>query len=411
VCSSDLASDFEQPLTVRAQLLPASEPPDHETCGTAAEITPGVPEVADIVGVTQDLGSACDTSLGELVYRFTTTDVHDVYVYGGSLDGLGDPVLSLRDPGCALPDDEITCRSESAPVLFARALPPDTYYVAVSATAATPVQVRLELEEPSDPPEDEDCAGAPAIESNRTEAISLQGHLDDLQDSCLANAVDAVRSWTIEETSDVLLLGNLSNGDEGSVSLWKPACTAEDLLACESTSPSPVRASLHDVAPGEYRVAIETRDGNPTRLTAFARPATPPTYVVFADTCDEAQPIPDTGGYFQGNTTNASAQYGAGCDQAGGSPEGAPDQMLRLDLSEPKRVVFDMRGSGYRTLLDVRKGPACPGAEMVAACGVGFYPQRTFLDLQLDPGVYWVQVDGFFGESGPWFLDVFVVDP
>jgi hypothetical protein len=91
-------------------------------------------------------------------------------------------------------------------------------------------------------------------------------------------------------------------------------------------------------------------------------------------------------------------------------PEGAAEQMLLLELTESKRVVFDMRGSGYRTLLDVRKGPACPGTEMVGACGVGYYSQRTFLDLQLDPGVYYVQVDGFAGEAGSWFLDVFIVE-
>lgn len=406
-----LASDQEQNLTVRATLAPAEPAPANETCGTATPITPGVPVIAEIVDADLDLGSQCAGVLGDLVYRFTTDDTQDVYVFGASIDGLGDPVLSLRDPDCAEPGDEVTCKAATAPVLFARALPAGTYYVSASATAPTSVQLRVELEPPSDPPADEDCEGAPPITPNVTEIVSLQGHLDDLQYSCLPNAVDAVRSLSITEPSDVLLLGNLSSGDEGSVSLWRASCAPNDMLACEATSPSPVRASLHDLAPGDYRVAIETRAGNPTRLTAFTRPATPPTYVVFADTCDEAQPIGPDGGFYQGNTTNAGAQYGAGCDQAGGLPEGAPEQMLRLELAEKKRVVLDMRGSGYRTLLNVRKGPACPGTEIVNACGIGFYAQRSFLDLRLEPGVYWVQVDGYYGETGPWFLDVFVVDP
>ena len=406
-----LASDQEQSLTVLAELLPAQEPAANETCGTAEPITPGVPIVAQIVDAAPDLGSQCAGVLGELVYSFTTDETQDVYVFGASLDDLGEPILSLRTPECAEPDDEITCKTNSAPVLYARALPAGTYYVAASATAPTSVQLRVELSPPSDPPEDEDCEGAPAIVPNITEIISLQGHLDDLQYSCLSNAVDAVRALSISETSDILLLGNLSSGDVGAVSLWRPSCEPNDLLACESSSRSPVRAALHDVAAGDYRVAIETEQGNPTRLTAFTRPAQAPTYVVFADTCDETQPIGPYGGFYQGNTANAGAQYGAGCDQAGGSAEGAPEQMLRLDLTEKKRVVLDMRGSGYRTLLNVRKGPDCPGTEMVNACGVGFYTQRTFLDLYLEAGVYWVQVDGYYGETGPWFLDVFVVDP
>jgi hypothetical protein len=133
--------------------------------------------------------------------------------------------------------------------------------------------------------------------------------------------------------------------------------------------------------------------------------------VLFADTCEDAVSIPAEGGLLRGNTSNVGADFGAGCDQAGGPPTGGPDQMLRLELPAKKRVVFDMRGSAYRTLLDVRRGPSCPGTEMVGACTVGYYDQRSFLDLVLEPGTYWVQVDGFYGESGAWTLDVFTADP
>jgi hypothetical protein len=48
---------------------------------------------------------------------------------------------------------------------------------------------------------------------------------------------------------------------------------------------------------------------------------------------------------------------------------------------------------------------------MTNACAVGYYAQRSFLDLTLEAGVYFVQVDGLSGEAGAWFLDVFVVEP
>jgi hypothetical protein len=44
-------------------------------------------------------------------------------------------------------------------------------------------------------------------------------------------------------------------------------------------------------------------------------------------------------------------------------------------------------------------------------CACGYYPERSFLDLQLEAGSYYLQVDGYAGASGPWFLDVRVVDP
>ncbi len=121
--------------------------------------------------------------------------------------------------------------------------------------------------------------------------------------------------------------------------------------------------------------------------------------------------IPPNGGFFQGNTANANADYDAACDYGGLDPGGAPEQMLKLVLSAKKRVIFDMQGSGYSTLLQVRKGPGCPGQEISKACAAGYYSSRSFLDLTLDAGEYLVQVDGYAGDSGPWFLDVFTADP
>jgi hypothetical protein len=48
---------------------------------------------------------------------------------------------------------------------------------------------------------------------------------------------------------------------------------------------------------------------------------------------------------------------------------------------------------------------------MPGACSAGYVPLRSYLDLTLDPGTYWVQVDGFDYAAGAWFLDVRVVDP
>ena len=90
---------------------------------------------------------------------------------------------------------------------------------------------------------------------------------------------------------------------------------------------------------------------------------------------------------------------------------GAPDELLVLNLSSTKRVVFDMEGSGYQTLLDVRQGPPCPGTEIPNGCAIGTDPLRSYLDLALGAGTYYIQVKGFNNDKGPWFLDVRVVDP
>jgi len=92
-------------------------------------------------------------------------------------------------------------------------------------------------------------------------------------------------------------------------------------------------------------------------------------------------------------------------------PGGAPDQVLALNLSAPQRVVLDMEGSGYTTILDVRQGPSCPGTPLPNACYVGFTAQKSFLDLELQAGAYWIIIDGYALDRGAWDLDVRVLPP
>jgi hypothetical protein len=201
-----------------------------------------------------------------------------------------------------------------------------------------------------------------------------------------------------------------SSGDIGTLAVAQPACQSP-ALACVKDGASPVRATLRNVPPGSYRVVVETRVANPAQLTALVRPAAPPSLVPFADTCATALVIDERGGFFQGTTANAQADYSAGCDAAGAGPAGAPDQMLKLVLSARRRVIFDMLGSAYATLLDIRKGDSCPGAEIPRGCSAGYAALRSFLDMTLEAGTYWVQVDGYAGEQGTWFLDVRMLEP
>lgn len=400
-----------QDVLVSATLRPAQPAPTNETCASASPITPGAAVTAEILDCMRDLDTSCGAVAGDLVYKFETTEAHDVRVFASSADGVGNPVIGLRAEPCIDKSSELSCASGASPVVFVRSLPAGVYYVDVSASAPSMIQFTVMLFPPTVAPADESCASAPSMEPGKTLGVTLQDHTDDVKATCLGGAPDAAYALSLSELSDVLVVGRISQNDYGAVSLLLPQCEAADLVACAASSPSPVRTSAHALADGDYRVVIETQKGDPTQLTAFVRPAQAPVFVLFSETCGDAQPIGPQGGFFQGNTSNAAAHYAAGCDQAGGSAVGAPDQMLKLELSAKKRVVFDMRGSDYRTLLNVRKGPACPGQELQNSCSVGYYDQRSYLDLILDAGQYWVQVDGFYGETGQWFLDVFVAEP
>lgn len=400
------------PVVLDVTFLPATQKPTNETCGTAEPAPIGVPFPVAIVDADKDISSGCAPPTGELVYSFTLDVPQNVDIFATSTDGDGFGVLSLRNASCALPEDEIACHYAQNAHIVAKSLPAGTYYLATAATAPTQLLVTIELSPPTPPPDDDLCDGAPLIPHNKTIGVSLDEHQDNVQLGCLPGAVDAVYTLSLSEPSDVLLVERVSQADTAAISLVKPACDVpSDMLACGSGSPSPLRARAQNVPAGDYRVVAESIQGSPLEVSAFVRKAIPPTLVPFADSCADVLEIPSTGGFFQGTTANATADFDAGCDQAGQAEYGAPEQLLKLTLVSSKRVIFDMLGSSYSTLLDVRKGPACPGTEVPKGCTAGYYPQRSFLDLTLDAGTYFIQVDGYASQSGPWFLDVRVVDP
>ena len=130
-----------------------------------------------------------------------------------------------------------------------------------------------------------------------------------------------------------------------------------------------------------------------------------------SDTCSDAATIPETGGFFTGDTSTKTADYNTSCDAANQPVGTAKDQVLKLTLSARKRVVFDMSGTEYNSLIDVRQGEPCPGVALDAACNPSFSAGRAFLDLNLNAGTYYVVIDGFAGATGKWNLDVRVLEP
>ncbi len=409
---SDVAAD----LTLRYELLPASVKPSNQTCGTAIVLAPSTPTVASVVDASADVATVCNALTGDLVYSFSLAAPQDVEIFGVSTDGDGLPVVSLRNSNCALPTDEISCAQANVAAvsahLFRHSLAAGDYFVSVAATAPTDVVVTLELSPPTPAPPDEDCSAPPPILPNETIDVLLEPHQDDIDIGCLPGAADAAFTLDLIEPSDLLLLARRSSGDVAAVALAADPCTVAEVSVCETGNILPTdRARQRNVPAGSHRVIVESLQNQPMQLTALVRPAVPPTLIPFANACGDVVTIAMSGGFFQGTTANAQADFDAGCDQGGQPIGGAPDQILRLDLTQTKRVVLDMQGSAYATVLDVREGQACPGMEMPFACAAGFYAERSFLDLQLAPNTYFIQIDGYAGQSGPWFLDVYVVDP
>lgn len=401
-------SDSTGLVTLAVNYVAPEAAPTNETCGTAARLTPGTHADANLVGASVDLSTACGKPFADLVYDFVLDAPHDVRVFAAAKDDAGSPILSLRSANCSDAGSELTCHSDQNDAIYYRALAAGHYYLDVGATGPADIDVVLEVDAPTVPPADENCTGSPKLRAGVTTNVDLTNHVDDIHVGCGIGMPDAAYDLGLPSTSDVLLVMGASSGDSAALSLAKPACDGGSRLACATGSGAPVRTGVQAIPAGDYRVVVESRDSNPVTITAFVRPTMVPYLVPFADGCSDAAEIPETGGSFQGNTANSTNDFTASCDVGGASP--SPDQLLHLHLSKARRVVFDTRGSSYATIVDVRSGSTCPGDEVAQACSAGYSSGRSYVDVTLAAGDYWVQIDGYDSSSGPWVLDVFTTE-
>ncbi|AKV03518.1 hypothetical protein AKJ09_10181 [Labilithrix luteola] len=399
----------EGPVDVKVDFSAPTSAPTNETCDAPVTVIPDVPFVVSLVDAKKDLPSGClSAKTGELTYAFTLDTPRDVKIFASTIAGSGQPMVTMRDVNCAT--DELRCRVGPTPPVFARSLPAGTHVFAVAGTSQLDASVVVKTFAPTPTPPNQSCSTAPKIDANGSVTVDLGGQEDAIKNGCFPGGPAAAYELTLTEASDVLVIGRFGPNDQGAVSLNTAACTPSNVVACTSGL-TPVRISKRNLPPGSYRVVIADALGQNARLDVLVRKATAPTPVSGADDCAAPGTIDGSGGFYTGDTTNATANFSAACDSPGQPIGGANDQVMRLDLAAPKRVVFDMSGSLYTTLLDIRQGSTCPGIEVPDACYVGAGGGRSFLDTKLAAGTYWVQIDGFAGDHGPWNLDVRVLPP
>lgn len=400
----------EGPVDVKVDVRAATPKPTNESCAAPQPVAVDTAFTVSLIDPDKDVPSACDkVQTGELTYAFTLAQPSDVRIFASTLVGDGDPVVSLRDASCT---DELRCRGSAALPLFARNLAAGTHVLTVAGTTQLDASILVKTYPPTPPPPNQSCATAPPIAFNTTISVDLSSQEDAIKNGCLPGGPAAAYALTLTEPSDVLVIGRFPMNESGAVALNGPACTTADLVAPCTMGQTPQRVSKRNLAAGTYRVVIADELGQTAQLSVLVRPAVPPTTIgATSDTCLDAFTMPSAGGFFVGDTTTVTADFGAGCDAPGQPIGGAKDQIMKLDLAQARRVVFDMTGSFYTTILDIRQGAMCPGTEVTNACYVGFSAGKSFLDLTLASGTYWVQVDGYNGDRGPWDLDVRVLPP
>jgi hypothetical protein len=390
------------------ELLAPTSPPTNVDCASATPIQPGASTPVSIVEPPTDLASACPSSDGELTYSFTLTEPQDVRIYASTVQGSGAAIIGLRAPPCTDASDELECGEPGQVPLYERSLAAGTYVLTVGATSPIDATFEVELSPPTATPPDQTCASPPVITPDQPLDYDLSDHENAIKDGC-ATGPDAAYDLSLTSASDVLLIDRFPQTESGSVSLDEPACDTSSRLACDLEG-SPARVGKRNVPAGDYRVVVADQLGFQGTVEALVRPTVAPTIIPAggAATCSQALDA-TSGGFFTGDTSTTSGNYTLGCDAPNQPP--APDQVLALNLTQAQRVVLDMEGSQYTTILDVLQGPSCPGTPVSNACYVGFSGQKSFLDLELAAGQYWIVISGYSGSKGAWNLGVWVLPP
>jgi hypothetical protein len=397
----------ESPVDVTVDMPDATTKPTNESCAAPQPVTLETPITVSLIDAAKDLVTECDeAATGELTYSFTLNEAHDVRIFASTLYGSGAPVVSMRYTNCT---DELRCRVGSSQPVFARNLQAGTYVFSVAGTGQIDANIVVKAYPPTPTPANQTCATAPSLVPNTPLLVNLSGQEDAIKNGCAPGGPNAAYALDLGQPSDLLVIGRFPQGEAGGVSLNLPACGTADVLEC-SPGYTPQRVSRRNLPAGSYRVVIADQAGLTTELLPLVRPTVPP-ITVTSDGCVDTQEIPETGGFFTGDTTNVTADFSAGCDSPGQPIGGAKDQLLRLVLTQKRRMVFDMSGSTNTTVLNLRKGDPCPGIEVPNTCNPGTGPNRSFLDTTLEPGTYWVQIDGYSGAVGPWNLDVRALPP
>jgi hypothetical protein len=119
-------------------------------------------------------------------------------------------------------------------------------------------------------------------------------------------------------------------------------------------------------------------------------------------TCDS--PLPLTAGLYDGSTSHGEMENESSC-----ASSSSREIVYRLDLATRQRVTLDV-DPHFDSVLYVRKDD-CSDVEAEVACNddVG-HERRSKVDDVLDPGTYFVFVDGLVNEAGAYRLKVALED-
>jgi hypothetical protein len=217
--------------------------------------------------------------------------------------------------------------------------------------------------------------------------------------------------------------GTLATGQEARLPLALPAsCVAVvalggagvedlDLSLVDSDDRVVAREQVHDAEavvrtcpeqPGNYFAVVRMARGAGEYLVSSWRGGEGSTVdagvaLSSGGTCDAPTPLL-AGHSYAGNTEGAVDEQQGSC----AAGQGGRERVYRLDLAARQRVTLDVTAD-FDSVLYVREGD-CEDESAEIRCNDDSGPKRSKIDAVLDPGTYFVFVDGYGEEAGNYHL-------
>jgi hypothetical protein len=418
-----VSSEMSSQVVLDVRFDPPSVPATNTTCDSALDVSAGGRFEGNFVDTGDDETLACGFAGAEdLVYRFTTTALHDVELSAISVSD-GRMSFGVRS-ACHDAASTIRCVSDAPARARLYQLPAGTYYVVLEGPASREVDFALEVAfvDPTSPPPGDGC-GAPlelplgtkvnGTLANRQDLVNVECGCDatQMKPGCQRFLPDVVYHLRLDEPTDLAVM--IDGGSALMVYGLRTRCDlAEAQLTCGIGTLLDPR--VRDLQAGDYYMIFESpapaSDPATFSVKVDQLPRTVPTAVNGNDTCATAIDIPQDGGLFAGDTLTMLDDYQAVC---GGGTHSA-DAAFRLVLSDRAHVAASIEAPFDSVLYrykDTGDGPASCRSRDELACNDDGAQGNTNSQLSevLDPGTYYYVVDGFSDDNqGKYLLDVTV---
>jgi hypothetical protein len=409
-------------------------PPDLNGACMKASVLTFNNNVATATGDTTPLAnntssSNCGGGLGpDTVFSFTLAQAQtvDAVLTPDANSPNYDPVLSIRAV-CTSEDpaDEVTC-NELGPAMtipVEAILQPGTYFLWVDGFNGTfgAFSLQVTLSPPPVPPANESCAATqplPAFVNNTTNATGdLRAAVDDAAGSCGGmGGGDAVYSFTTTAPQSVtaVLNADMSSPSYTPVVYLRTTCAsaapADEVSCTLGNIGADATAQVGYLPAGTYYVWVDG-DGFATS-GKFSLDVTLGAPGAMNDSCfGGAQAL-----VFQNGTSTVAVDTTAAFNDTtspncGGITGG--DLVYSVTLAQPQRVTAtitpDMASPTFDPVISIRT--ACGDQASEVTCNELGAGMAASTNQILQPGTYYLWVDGFSGSSGKGSLVVTLAPP